>query len=238
MSGDRRDSAGFESPEAWLTPFSTEDGGKPADTVDGSVQQPDDQDKQTSDSPPLGETAVDNCAGDSPRDEGALPRSALAGARRMARGSGRRRDRDAARRTRRENLAGRNRGGYSGPGPDLTSDPQRIGPLLAGYIDERGWDRPLAQARVFAEWPALVGADVAAHCTPQSLNGSELRIVAESTAWATQLRLLGATLLARLVAELGPEVVTKLVITGPSGPSWKHGGWSVRGARGPRDTYG
>ena len=103
---------------------------------------------------------------------------------------------------------------------------------------ERGWDRPLAQARVFAEWPALVGADVAAHCAPQSLHEGELQIAAESTAWATQLRLLAATLLARLVAELGPDVVTKLHITGPTGPSWKHGGRRVRGARGPRDTYG
>jgi predicted nucleic acid-binding Zn ribbon protein len=65
-----------------------------------------------------------------------------------------------------------------------------------------------------------------------------LRIAAESTAWATQLRLLAAAMLARLVAELGPDVVTKLVITGPTAPSWKHGGFSVRGARGPRDTYG
>ena len=46
------------------------------------------------------------------------------------------------------------------------------------------------------------------------------------------------TLLARLVAELGPQVVTKLHITGPVAPSWKHGSRSVRGARGPRDTYG
>jgi predicted nucleic acid-binding Zn ribbon protein len=157
----------------------------------------------------------------------------------MARpGRGRRRSREAARRTRRENLAGRNRGGYSAPGPDLTSDPQRIGPLLAGYLDERGWDRPLAEARVFAEWAALVGGDVAAHCSPQSLANGELRIAAESTAWATQLRLLSAQLLARLVAELGPTTVTRLIITGPVGPSWKHGGWSVRGGRGPRDTYG
>jgi len=79
---------------------------------------------------------------------------------------------------------------------------------------------------------------VAAHCAPQSLAKGELRIAAESTAWATQLRLLASTLLARLVAELGPQVVTKLIITGPVGPSWKHGAWSVRGARGPRDTYG
>jgi predicted nucleic acid-binding Zn ribbon protein len=165
-----------------------------------------------------------------------LARSALTSARRIARP--RRRDREGARRTRRENLAGRNKGGYSGAGPDPTRDPQRIGPLLAGYLDERGWDRPIAEARIFAEWSALVGGDVAAHSTPQSLNNGELRIAAESTAWATQLRLLAATVLARLVAELGPDVVTRLAITGPVGPSWKHGGWSVRGARGPRDTYG
>lgn len=163
--------------------------------------------------------------------------AALADARQIARATPRRRDRDAARRTRRQDLAGRNRGGYSAPGPDVR-DPQRIGPILAGYVEERGWDRPLAQARVFADWPALVGADVAAHCSPQSLHEGELRISTESSAWATQLRLLAATLLARLVAELGPDVVTKLHITGPTGPSWKHGNRSVRGARGPRDTYG
>jgi predicted nucleic acid-binding Zn ribbon protein len=176
--------------------------------------------------------------------------AALADARSMVRGGPQRfarRDRGSARQTRWDNLRGRgtrtghgddvNRGGYSGPGPD-PRDPQRLGALLSGYLDERGWEQPLAQARVFTEWPALVGADVAAHCMPQSLTDGELRVSAESTAWATQLRLLSATLLARLVAELGTDVVTKLHITGPSGPSWKHGNRSVRGARGPRDTYG
>lgn len=167
-----------------------------------------------------------------------LAKSALADARRMARPHAGRRGPGAARRTRRENLAGRNRGGFSGPGPDPDTDPERIGAVLAGYVADRGWDRPLAEGRVFADWSALVGADVAAHCAPQSLNAGELRVVAESTAWATQLRLLASTLLARLVAELGPDVVTKLAISGPTGPSWKHGAWSVRGSRGPRDTYG
>ena len=91
---------------------------------------------------------------------------------------------------------------------------------------------------MFADWAEIVGADVAAHCAPTSLRDGELRIAAQSTAWATQLRLLGATLLARIVAELGPDVVTRLVVTGPVGPSWKHGPRSVPGARGPRDTYG
>ena len=173
-----------------------------------------------------------------------LARNALAAARGMVRRTPR--GRESARRIRRDNLAGRadaaplerNRGGFSAPGPDPASDPQLIGPMLAEYVTERGWDASLAHARVFAEWPALVGPDVAAHCRPESLHDGQLRVAAESTAWATQLRLLGAALLARLVAELGTGVVTRLQITGPVGPSWKHGGWSVRGARGPRDTYG
>jgi predicted nucleic acid-binding Zn ribbon protein len=143
--------------------------------------------------------------------------------------------RAARRRVREENLRGR--GPYSGPGPD-DRDPQPIGSVLAGYVADRSWQRPLAEARVFADWESIVGAEVAAHCHPESLRAGELRVTAESTAWATQLRLLAGTLLARLTAELGHGVVAKMIISGPTAPSWKHGGFSVRGARGPRDTYG
>lgn len=159
-----------------------------------------------------------------------------------------RRGTDAGRQTRLANLRGRGRkdkessdgvrrGGYSGPAPDET-DPQRVGDVLSGYVKERGWDRPLAEARIFAEWDGLVGADIAAHCRPDTLNSGELRVTAESTAWATQLRLLAPAILKRLGAELGSETVKRLVFSGPSAPSWRHGAWSVRGARGPRDTYG
>jgi predicted nucleic acid-binding Zn ribbon protein len=145
-------------------------------------------------------------------------------------------DLERRRRTRVANMRGRSPG-YSGPRPDGV-DPQPLGAVLGEYVEDQGWSAPLAAARVFAEWPLLVGEDIARHCRPVTLHDGELRISAESTAWATQLRLLSASLLARLVAELGPDVVRKLHISGPTGPSWKHGRFSVRGARGPRDTYG
>lgn len=113
-----------------------------------------------------------------------------------------------------------------------------MGGLFAGYVSDRGWEQPLAEARVFADWAALVGEQVAAHSTPSSLTAGDLTVTAESTTWATQLRLMSGTLLARLVDELGPDVVTRVRIVGPTGPSWKHGRYSVRGGRGPRDTYG
>lgn len=163
-------------------------------------------------------------------------RNALTTAQQIAGTSGRRRPAGRPHRDRAAETTGS--GGYSGAGPDPARDPQPLGAVFAEYATEREWDRPIAQGRVFADWAGLVGPEVAAHCAPRTLNAGELRIAAESTAWATQLRLLGSNLLARLVAELGPDVVTRLVITGPTAPSWKRGAWSVRGGRGPRDTYG
>jgi predicted nucleic acid-binding Zn ribbon protein len=162
-----------------------------------------------------------------------IAQQALAQAQRFNQGST---QRDRKRRRRRAGDGG-GKSGYSAAGPD-DRDPQLLGGVLQGLVGERGWQRPLAEARVFADWPSLVGADTAGHCRPVSLNSGELRVVAESTAWATQLQLMASALLASFARELGPEVVRKVFITGPTGPSWKHGGWSVRGARGPRDTYG
>ncbi|MCW2648610.1 MAG: hypothetical protein QOG22_1414 [Pseudonocardiales bacterium] len=216
MSDDHADKLENEVPVKTL---STVDCGKVPSTVDSPLQIGPDSEK----------TDVDQTSA------GDLARSALTDARQIARG---RPVRKAGRRgSAKQPAPGARRGGYSGPGPD-ENDPQPVGSVLAGYVEDRGWQLPLAEARVFADWAALVGADVAAHSTPMVLRDGELKVSAESTAWATQLRLLAATLLARLVAELGPEVVTKLSITGPVGPSWKHGGYSVRGTRGPRDTYG
>ena len=140
-----------------------------------------------------------------------------------------------ARRTGTGGTKGRPRG-YSGPGPD-PRDPQPFGSVLAKLVKARGWERPAAEATVFGDWPKVVGGEVAVHCRPVKLENGELTIEAESTAWATQLRLLAAKLLAQIAAQVGHNVVTKLHIHGPAAPSWARGPRRVQG-RGPRDTYG
>jgi predicted nucleic acid-binding Zn ribbon protein len=126
--------------------------------------------------------------------------------------------------------------GYSGPGPD-PRDPQPFGAVLARLVKARGWQRPAAEATVFGAWERVVGADLAQHCRPVKLDGGELTVEAESTAWATQLRLLAGSLLHRIAGAVGNNIVTKLHIHGPAAPSWSRGPRRVRG-RGPRDTYG
>lgn len=128
-------------------------------------------------------------------------------------------------------------GGYSGARPD-ERDPMPLGAILGRSMTELGWVGPLAEARLFGHWSSVVGAEIASRCQPVSLVDGELRIAAESTAWATQLRMMAPQLLARICRELPTGTVRKLVISGPSGPSWKHGPWSMRGGRGVRDTYG
>ncbi len=117
-------------------------------------------------------------------------------------------------------------------------EPVAIGAALSDLLAERGWQAQAAGASVLSRWDALVGAQVAAHSRPTRLRDGELVIEAESTAWATQLRLLSRTLTAKLQEQLGPDVVRSLVIRGPSSPDWRHGALRISDGRGPRDTYG
>ncbi|MEV6303736.1 DciA family protein [Actinoplanes sp. NPDC051861] len=150
------------------------------------------------------------------------------------------RRREAARTPRRRTGGGsgeRRLRGYSGPGPD-PRDPQLFGAVLERLVKARGWEKPKAEATVFGAWEKVVGPDIAAHSRPVKLDdGGVLTVEAESTAWATQLRLLAATLLQKIAKEVGHNVVTRLNIHGPAAPSWSRGSWRVQG-RGPRDTYG
>lgn len=117
-------------------------------------------------------------------------------------------------------------------------DPQGLGPELGRLIDDRGWALDLQVRGVFARWAEIVGAEIGAHSTPESLVDGVLVVRTDSTAWATQLKLLAATVVKRLNEELGHGTVTVVEVLGPHAPSWKHGRRKAPGSRGPRDTYG
>ena len=129
------------------------------------------------------------------------------------------------------------RGRVSGAHPD-ERDPQLLDTTLGRLVDDHGWELDLRVHGVFGRWPELVGAEVSAHCTPESFADGKLLVRTDSTAWATQLKLLAPTVVRRLNVELGHGTVTLIEVVGPHLPSWKKGPRSVRDGRGPRDTYG
>ena len=57
-------------------------------------------------------------------------------------------------------------------------------------------------------------------------------------AWATQMRLMQSDLLKTISTTAPGALVEELIFIGPHAPSWKRGLRTIRGARGPRDTYG
>ncbi len=128
-------------------------------------------------------------------------------------------------------------GRVSGAHPD-DRDPQPLDVALTRVVDDHGWQVDLRVASMFARWAELVGAEVGAHSRAESFADGRLVVRTDSTAWATQLKLLAPAVLRRLNEDLGHGTVVVIEVLGPHAPSWKHGTRSVRDARGPRDTYG
>ena len=151
-------------------------------------------------------------------------------------GSGRRQSRTTGRRSRRVDPQA------SGAHPD-DRDPQLLDTTIGRLISDQGWDTDVRVHGVFTRWEVVVGREVAQHCRPESFAqgaeaGGKLVVRTDSTAWATQMRLLSPTVVRRLNEELGDGTVTVIDVVGPQAPSWKRGPRSVRDGRGPRDTYG
>ena len=129
----------------------------------------------------------------------------------------------------------------SGAHPD-DRDPQTLDSTIGRLIAEQGWGTDVRVHGVFSRWDAIVGREVARHVRPAAFtreeDGGRLVVRTDSTAWATQMRLLAPTVVRRLNEELGDRTVTVIDVQGPAGPSWRRGRRSVRDGRGPRDTYG
>lgn len=124
----------------------------------------------------------------------------------------------------------------SGARPD-DRDPQLIGNVLHRLVEERGWRADLDIHALIGRWPELIGSANAEHCRVESFEDGVLTVRTTSTAWAVQMRNIAPAVIARINRQLGADVVTRVVVKGPEGPSWTHGRLRVKG-RGPRDTYG
>ena len=117
-------------------------------------------------------------------------------------------------------------------------DPTLISDVLTNLVSDRQWESGLAEGNLFAQWEKIVGSDIATHTNPISIIEGVLLIQCSSTAWATQLQSVHDQLVATISSSAPGALVESLRFTGPTAPSWKKGIRTIRGARGPRDTYG
>lgn len=119
-------------------------------------------------------------------------------------------------------------------------DPMALGAAINRLLNERGWETPAAVGGVMGRWPQIVGEDLANHCVPERYDEDErvLVVQCDSTAWATQLRHLTPTLVARLNEDLGHGTVRMIKVLNPGGPPRRYGPLRAPGSTGPGDTYG
>lgn len=123
----------------------------------------------------------------------------------------------------------------SGPGPDHR-DPVGAADAVSELIASQGWEHATTVAAAMARWEDIAGPELAAHVNAESFQEGVLLLRADSTAWATQMRLLLPTVRRAIDAAVGRGVVADIRIVGPEPPRTR-GAWRVPG-RGPRDTYG
>ncbi|MCF4007622.1 DciA family protein [Corynebacterium uropygiale] len=104
-------------------------------------------------------------------------------------------------------------------------------------VTQSGWDTPLARGWVMNHWDLLVGEEIAKHTRVEMIKEDVVIVSCDSTAWATNLRLMQRQILARIAEKIGHDEIKQLKLYGPTQPSWRKGRLHVKG-RGPRDTYG
>ena len=119
-----------------------------------------------------------------------------------------------------------------------TTDPLLIKSTLDELVKGRDWEGALAEGNLFSSWSEIVGEEIAGHSDPVTFFEGVLTVRASSTAWATQLNLLKPSILEKIRMNVSDVLVDDLLVVGPKSPSWKKGLRTIRGARGPRDTYG
>jgi predicted nucleic acid-binding Zn ribbon protein len=132
------------------------------------------------------------------------------------------------------------RGGWRSAVRTDGREPMALGAAINRLITERGWETPVAVGGVMGRWPQIVGENLAKHCVPQRYDEDErvLTVQCDSTAWATQLRVLAPSLVARLNEALGHGTVRLIRVLNPGGAPRRHGPLRAPGSTGPGDTYG
>ena len=89
--------------------------------------------------------------------------------------------------------------------------PSSVGDVLAGVLRDSGIAERVEQARLIPEWPALVGAQIAAVTEPTSIAADGTMFVRVTTnAWMNELSLMEPELLRALNATPGRSPVKRI----------------------------
>ena len=96
--------------------------------------------------------------------------------------------------------------------PDGPVDPRPVADSLGAVARRLGAPAPSVLGVVFARWEEAVGPALAPRTRPVSLVDGVLVVAVSEPAWATHLRYLAPTLVARLAELAGTDAVTRVEV--------------------------
>ncbi|MBA3552540.1 MAG: DUF721 domain-containing protein [Actinobacteria bacterium] len=92
------------------------------------------------------------------------------------------------------------------------TEPQGLGSVLQDLLRRRPWSPGMTLGELARRWTSVVGERLAQESTPVSLEGGTLVVRASSSAWAAQLRFLGAEVVDGANRAIGGESVRRLSV--------------------------
>lgn len=87
-----------------------------------------------------------------------------------------------------------------------------LGTILSGLAKRLGLESRLLELRLQHQWREMLGEPMASHTWPDQIRFKKLYLVVRNSVWLQQLTFLKPTLLAKINAEAGTELVTEIVL--------------------------
>jgi len=96
------------------------------------------------------------------------------------------------------------------PLPGAWKDPSHVSDGLERVMKSMGAPSASGLRALFDDWDEIVGASLAAHCRPVSIDAQTLVLAVEDPAWASELQWLSAPLLEAIDEAVGSGVITEV----------------------------
>jgi len=90
------------------------------------------------------------------------------------------------------------------------AEPTRVASVVPRILDDLGLGAARVAMRAQQCWPELVGAEAAAHSSPEGLRGGTLEVRVDASVWGQQLQLRSAEIVRGLRERLGEEAPSQL----------------------------
>ena len=88
-----------------------------------------------------------------------------------------------------------------------------LGDVLSQLVKDLGFEKKFEEMQVIAQWPDVVGREIASHTHAVSCEGGKLFVEVDSASWRQELFYMKVDILKRLNHSAGQKIVQDIILT-------------------------